>query len=97
MMILCYTLPMSENQQNWIEWSCILQKWGLKDTAVFLLEAAGSLNLLFAQMLYLSQPLLSGAVSPISLQAFAQTLENPADRQEFVSFLKETPTRGTGA
>jgi hypothetical protein len=52
---------------------------------------------LFAQILYLSQPMLSGAVSSRSLRAFAQVLENPADRREFVSFLREAPTSGTGA
>lgn len=94
---MCYTLIMSENQPVWIIWARTLQRWGLREGVASALEAAGSLSILFAQVLYLSQPLLSGTVSSRSLQAFAQVLENPIDRQEFVSFLREAPTRGTGA
>lgn len=88
---------MSENQRIWICWARVLQRWGMREGVASLLEASGSLSVLFAQVLYLSQPLLSSTVSPRSLHAFAQVLENPADRQEFVSFLREAPTRGTGA
>ncbi len=88
---------MSENQPVWINWARALQRWGIREGVASVLEAAGSLSVLFAQILYLSQPLLSGIVSSHSLHAFAQILENPKDRQEFVSFLREVPTRGTGA
>jgi hypothetical protein len=89
---LCYTLIMVENQHIWSSWACTLQRWGVKAGVATLLESAGSLTVLFAQVLYLSQPLLSGAVSSHSLQALAQVLENPIDRREFVSFLREAPT-----
>jgi hypothetical protein len=85
---------MDENQQIWTSWARALQRWGIKDGAASLLETAGSLTVLFAQVLYLSQPLLSSAVSSRSLHAFAQVLENPIDRREFVSFLREAPTSG---
>ena len=62
-----------------------------------LLEITGSLGVLLAQIVYLSQPLLSGAISSSSLLAFAQVLENPDDRREFITFLRETPTSGTSA
>ena len=88
---------MSENQPIWINWARALQRWGMREGVASALEAAGSLNVLFAQLLYLSQPLLSGTVSAYSLHALAQVLENPTDRREFVSFLKEAPTRGTVA
>jgi hypothetical protein len=86
---------MEENQHIWNSWASTLQRWGIKDTVASLLESAGSLTELFAQVLYLSQPLLSGAISSQSLSAFAQVLENPIDRQEFVSFLREAPTSGS--
>jgi hypothetical protein len=95
--ILCYTLTMDENQHIWISWARTLQRWGIIEGVASFLETAGSLSVLFAQILYLSQPMLSGAVSSRSLRAFAQVLENPADRREFVSFLREAPTSGTGA
>lgn len=88
---------MVDNQHIWNSWARTLQRWGIKDGVASLLEAAGSLTVLFAQLLYLSQPLLSGAVSSHSLHAFAQVLENPIDRREFISFLREAPTRGPSA
>jgi hypothetical protein len=88
---------MDENQHIWINWASTLQRWGIKDGVASFLETAGSLTVLFAQVLYLSQPLLSGAVSSRSLHAFAQILENPNNRREFVSFLREAPTSGQSA
>ncbi len=88
---------MSENQQNWMDWARTLQRWGIKDGLASLLEITGSLGVLLAQMLYLIQPMLSGALSSSSLLAFAQVLENPDDRQKFITFLRETPTSGTSA
>jgi hypothetical protein len=88
---------MDKNQSTWDSWARALQRWGIRKSAASLLEAAGSLSVLVAQVLYLSQPLLSGTVSSRSLQAFAQVLENPVDKREFISFLRESPTSGTGA
>jgi hypothetical protein len=88
---------MSENQQNWIDWARTLQRWGIKDGLASLLEITGSLGVLLAQMVYLIQPMLSGALSSSSLLAFAQVLENPDDRRKFITFLRETPTSGTSA
>ena len=80
---------MSENQPIWINWTRTLQHWGIHREIASLLEAAGSLSVMFAQLLYISQPLLSGVMSPHSVDAFARVLENPADRQEFVAVLRE--------
>jgi hypothetical protein len=88
---------MDENQQIWKVWASTLQRWGIKNGVASLLETAGSLTVLMAQVLYLSQPLLSGAVSSHSIHAFAQVLENPIDRREFISFLREAPTSGPSA
>lgn len=88
---------MDENQSTWDSWARALERWGMRKAVASLLEAAGSLSVLVAQVLYLSQPLLSGAVSSRSLHAFAHVLENPADKRDFISFLREAPTSGTGA
>jgi hypothetical protein len=94
---LCYTLRMSENQQNWMVWSRTLHRWGVENGVASLLEIAGSLSVLLAQILYISQPVLSGAVSSRSLQAVAQVLEDPEDRRQFIALLREASTRGTRA
>jgi hypothetical protein len=88
---------MDENQPIWINWARTLQYWGIREAAASMLEAAGSLCVFVAQVLYLGQPLLFGVVSSTSLHAFARVLENPTQRREFVSFLREAPTSGTGA
>lgn len=88
---------MSENQQNWMDWARTLQRWGIKDGIASLLEITGSLSVLLAQIVYLSQPLLSGAISSNSLHAFAHVLEDPDNRRKFITFLRELPTRGTNA
>jgi len=94
-MILCYTLNMVEDRQMWANWARILQWWGLKEPIASFLESAGALNVILAQVVYISQPLFSGVVNPGSLDNFAQVLEDPATRTEFVSYLKEAPISGS--
>jgi hypothetical protein len=88
---------MSENQYTWRHWRSTLQHLGINEIVALLLEGAGSMNVLIAQVVYLSQPLLSGLISPHALSAFAQMIENPTDRQKFISYLREAPTRATSA
>jgi hypothetical protein len=88
---------MSENQPIWMSWGSALKRWGLSETAALLLEGAGSLSILFAQVVYLSEPLISGMASQDTLRALTQVLENPVDRKSFVSFLREAPARATSA
>ena len=95
--ILCYTLPMSEDQQNWIDWARSLHRWKAENGVATLLEIAGSLNVLLAQLLYISQPMLSGAVSSSSLYNIARVLEDPDDRRQFIALLREASARGTSA
>ena len=88
---------MDENQHIWSDWARTLQRLGIKDAVASLLETAGSLTVLLAQVLYLGQPLLSAAFSPRSLDMLAQVLENPVNRREFVTFLREASTSGSSA
>jgi hypothetical protein len=88
---------MSENQLAWRHWRNTLQHLGINEIVALLLEGAGSMNVLIAQLVYLSQPLLSGMISPLALSAFAEMIENPTDRQKFISYLREVPNRATSA
>lgn len=87
---------MGENQPVWANWSRALHRWGISEGVASVLEGAGSLSLLVAQVLYISQPLVTGVVSARSLQALARVLENPVEKRAFISFLRETPFSGTG-
>jgi hypothetical protein len=88
---------MDENQHIWIGWSRVLRRWGINNGVASVLEEAGGFSLLVAQFVYLGQPLLSGLISARSLQALAQVLENPAEKREFISFLREAPSSGTSS
>jgi hypothetical protein len=97
LVILCYTLIMDENQPIWISWSRVFQRWGISDGVALVLERAGAFSILAAQVLYLSQPLLSGVISTRSLQSLAQMLENPAEKRAFITFIREAPSSGTSS
>jgi copper(I)-binding protein len=58
--------------------------------AAALLEAAGPLTLLGAQALYVSQPVLRSFVPGKQIDALATMLDNPAETQQFVVFLRES-------
>jgi hypothetical protein len=88
---------MNENRHIWRIWEQTLHRWGVREWVASFLEAAGPLNLLAAQVVYLGQPLMVGAVPAGSLEALARVLENPTERQAFVHFLREVPCSGTGA
>ena len=88
---------MDENQPIWLSWSRALHRWGISEAAASILEGAGSIGMLVAQVLYLSQPVLSGVVSERSLHALAVVLEDPAEKLAFVACLKEASSRGTSA
>ena len=88
---------MDENQHIWTGWSRVFRRWGISNGVASVLEGAGGLSLLAAQFVYLSQPLLSGLISTRSLQALALVLENPAEKREFISFLREAPSSGTSS
>lgn len=79
---------MSMERTFWTHWAQSLHRWGLKDGMAFLLEAAGPLNVIFAQMVYAGEPFFSTANPSNSWQALAQLLEDKDERQSFAAFLR---------
>jgi hypothetical protein len=53
------------------------------------LEAAGPLNIVAAQLVYLGQPLFTSGARRSSFEALAQMLEDSAETQAFISMLQE--------
>jgi len=86
---LCYTFIMDSKQHIWQIWAENLHRWGLKDIVAVLLEAGGPLNLVFAQGLYLIQPLFTTSVSKKNLETLAEVLESTEETHLFVTFLRE--------
>lgn len=61
----------------------------MQELAASLLEAFGSLTLLGAQAIHLSQPFLSQAFPDDHLAALAGMLENRDETQAFIGLLRE--------
>jgi hypothetical protein len=72
-------------------WAQRLRQWGLHQFAAAFLEASGPLNLVGAQIVYLTQPVLSSVLPARHLQAFAAMLEEPGNTQVFIHYLREEP------
>ena len=79
---------MTGNEQIWQNWARKLHRWGLDDIVAVLLESAGPLNMIGAQMVYVSQPLLEPALGHDKLHALARLLEEPSDTRQFLVILK---------
>jgi hypothetical protein len=77
------------NQDIWKEWSISLKRWGVQHTVANLLESAGAFNVFFAQVIYLSQPFLSGMLPSRHLQNLAYLLEDIDESKAFAAYLRE--------
>jgi hypothetical protein len=81
---------MSADHPFWEIWTKTLRRWGIHAHAASLLEAAGPLTTLGAQMVYLSQPVLSSILPRGHMDALATMLDDPAETQQFIVFLRES-------
>jgi hypothetical protein len=80
---------MNEDRHIWRDWARFLHRWGMSEWTASFLEAAGPLNLLGAQLVYLGQPILSSAMSDDHLNALTRVLEDSSCTQDFVLYLRE--------
>lgn len=83
---------MQADHTYWPAWLRFLNRWGLGEPFAVFLESTGPLKLLFAQMVYLGQPLFSSG-SPSKWQAFASLLEDEAESQSFAAFIRKEEAR----
>lgn len=84
---------MNADQHIWRVWAKFLQRWGLIGCAASILEAAGPLAVLGAQLVYIGQPLLNHTVPNGHLDALARLLEDGTRTQAFVDYLREAPSQ----
>ena len=78
-------MKIQENREKWIE---TLYKLRLQNLTATFLEALGPLNLLGAQLVYLSQPVLSPIFSKDQSQDIARILEDPLETASFIKALR---------
>ena len=77
-----------EKQENREKWIQTLYKYRLQNFAAAFLEALGPINLLGAQLVYLSQPILSPFFSNDQPLDFARILEDPSETALFIKELR---------
>jgi hypothetical protein len=84
---------MGENHQYWQGWAQFLQHWGLRAPASTILETAGPLTVILAQLIYFGQPLLGQVTPGNQWQALAGLLEDRSESRSFAAFLREEESR----
>ena len=80
---------MDNKLQLWQEWARKLNQWGLAGPAVALLQAAGPLRILAAQVTYLGQPFMDPFLKRDMLNVLANTLESDSEAHSFIAYLRQ--------
>ncbi|MCB2178717.1 hypothetical protein KQH61_04820 [bacterium] len=78
-----------EQQQILKSWAGRLQQWRVHQVAATLLEASRPLNTVGAQLVYITQPILSSLVPQEKIITLAELLEEPSNTQAFIRYLRE--------
>ena len=74
-----------ESREKWIK---TLYKLRLQNLTATILEALGPMNILGAQLVYLTQPVLSPFITSVQSQEFAKILEDPSETALFIEALR---------
>jgi hypothetical protein len=74
---------------EWPRWSDFLRKYGLEGAAVFLLEAAGPLAVLGAQVFHFTSPFMPMSLNEPQREALANMLEDRQEALAFAAYLRE--------
>jgi len=86
---LCYTVNMDGDRHIWDIWARNLHRWGMEGLVSVLLESAGPLAIIGAQIVYIGQPLLSSTVPDEHLKALVRLLEDTQEARAFTHYLRE--------
>jgi len=89
---LCYTNIMEDGRAFWSLWARKLQRLGIDQFAALLLDAAGPLKVLAAQLMVASSPFFASHNSQ-EWQALERLLEDPQESSSFASFLRQEDER----
>jgi hypothetical protein len=81
------TLP--DMDSSWPPWVDSLRRIGLGNLAAWVLEAAGPLTALGAQIVYLGSPLLRPGLTNQKLDSLAELLEDSDKMKAFTAYLRE--------
>ena len=80
---------MQEDRAFWLSWATFLREKGAKDLAITILEGAGPLRVLAAQVMYAGIPFFNQSKPSNPWYAFASMLDDKQESASFISFLRE--------
>lgn len=78
-----------EQAQIWQKWSVKIRSQQMENLVVGLLELGKPLNNIAAQLVHISQPVMSAFVDRSKLSAFAELLEEDENTQFFINSLSK--------
>ncbi len=81
---------MHSDRHTWQAWAARLQQLGVTSFVAAFLDAGGPLNILSAQLIYLSQPFLQWFFPRSQLEGLARLLEEPESAHAFATYLRES-------
>jgi hypothetical protein len=79
---------MSDNRHIWDSWADFLHRWGLEHITTALLEAAGPLKMLGAQLIHFSSPFLTSISKQAHLETLADLLEDQTASKAFIEYVR---------
>jgi hypothetical protein len=80
---------MHSDRYIWQAWAAKLQQLGVTSFVAAFLDTGGPLNILTAQLVYLSQPLLQWFIARDQLEVLAHVLEEPETARSFAAYLRD--------
>jgi len=82
---------MNSLRAHWPEWTETLRRLRLDGFAAWLLEAAGPINVIGAQLLYIGQPFIAPQAND-GIHALASLLEEEGEARAFAALLRRRPS-----
>ena len=79
---------MDYDQTKWRSWVQALHRWGIAEDTAALLEAAGPLTLIAAQVIYFSQPLFRMFQFDTDLKEMVCIFEDGRRKDDFIALLR---------
>ena len=82
-----------QERKIWLKWSNFLHHWGLDAHAGILIDAAGPLRLLMAQVVMIAEPFLRMNTDRGDWSAVVKIFEDPEESESFTRFLNKEGLR----
>ena len=86
---------MESDQYIWRDWARNLHRWGVEEWVASIMETAGPLNILAAQVVYLGQPFMKLLAPENQMNTLAEMLEDNDQRNSFINCIREADSGGS--